>query len=527
MMHRHWPYVARVGILVAAYFGSGKLGLLLADVYGNVTPVWPTTGIALAAILLGGYRMWPGIAVGALLVNASTGVPLAAASGIALGNTLEAVSGAYLLHRVIGFRNPPERLQDVLGFALLAAGLSTMVSASIGVISLGLAGMIPWSECGEAWRVWWLGDAVGDLLVAPVLLTWEGTPRLSGRPFRIAAEAGAVLLGVATVGQLMLGGWVATPGAPYLLLYALFPFLLWAALRFGQHGAATATLLLSSMAIWGTMRGLGPFGGGTLTERLTLLQTFIAVVAVTFQVLSAAITRRNRMEETLRQEAARLQTLSRRLVQVQEDERRHLARELHDELGQVLTGLKLTLEMNARAGRTGEARTSLGNAQALVDGLIAQVQDMALQLRPAMLDELGLLPAVLWHLEQYTAQTNVRVTLEHRGLDRRFAADLETAAYRIVQEALTNAARHARVSDVTVRLWSTDDTLGVQVLDQGDGFDAEAALAAGTSSGLSGMRERAALLGGQLTVESAPDAGTRVTAELPLDGRPATREQRT
>ncbi len=527
MMHRHWPYVARVGILVAAYFGSGKLGLLLADVYGNVSPVWPTTGIALAAILLGGYRLWPGIALGAFLVNASTGVPLAAAFGIAVGNTLEAVSGAYLLHRVIGFRNPPERLQDVLGFALLAAGLSTMVSASIGVASLGLAGVVPWADYGAAWWVWWLGDAMGDLVVAPMLyLTWQGWPPISRRRLWFAAEAGALLLCLVTAGRLIFSGWIATPGAIYLLPYAVFPFLMWAALRFGQYGAATATLVMSGIAIWGTVQGLGPFAGGTLTERLTLLQTFMAVVAVTFQVLAVAITERNRVEEALRQEAARLQTLSHRLVEVQEAERRHLARELHDQVGQELTGLKLTLEMSTRAGRADEAKISLGKAQGLVDDLIARVQDMALHLRPAMLDELGLLHTLLWHFEQYTAQTNVHVTLEHRGLDRRFAPDLETAAYRIVQEALTNAARHASVSDVTVRLWATQDTLGVQILDQGKGFDAEVA-PAGTSSGLAGMRERATLLGGELTVESAPDAGTRVTAEFPLDDRPGMRGQRT
>jgi signal transduction histidine kinase len=528
MMHRHWPYAARVGILVAAYFGSGKLGLLLADVYGNVTPVWPTTGIALAAILLGGYHLWPGIALGAFLVNASTGVPLAAVFGIAVGNTLEAVSGAYLLHRVIGFRNPPERFQDVLGFALLAAGLSTMLSASIGVASLGLAGVIPWTDYGAAWRVWWLGDAMGALVVAPMLyLTRQGWPRISGRRLRFAAEAGALLLCLVTASRLIFSGWIAALSAHYLLPYAVFPFFMWAAVRFGQYGAATATFVASGMAIWGTVQGLGPFTGGTLTERLTQLQIFMAVAAVTFQVLAVAITERNRLVVALRQEAERLQTLSHRLVEVQEAERRHLALELHDQVGQVLTGLKITLEINARGGCTGEAKTSLGEAQALVDGLIAQVQDMALQLRPTMLDDLGLLPTLLWHLDQYTAQTNMRVTLKHSGLDRRFAPELETAAYRIVQEALTNAARHARASDVTVRLWSTQDTFCIQIEDQGQGFDVGATLAAGTSSGLAGMRERTALLGGQLTVESASGAGARVTAEFPLDSRVETRKKRT
>ncbi len=163
-----------------------------------------------------------------------------------------------------------------------------------------------------------------------------------------------------------------------------------------------------------------------------------------------------------------------------------------------------------------EVTASLGEAQALVNELMALVRDLSLDLRPAMLDDLGLLPTLLWHFERYTAQTSVCVTFKHSGLEGRFAPEVETAAYRIVQEALTNVARHAGVSEVTVRLWADQDTLGVQIEDQGTGFDPEAALAASATTGLAGMRERAVLLGGQLTVESAPGAGTHVTAELPL-----------
>jgi signal transduction histidine kinase len=130
---------------------------------------------------------------------------------------------------------------------------------------------------------------------------------------------------------------------------------------------------------------------------------------------------------------------------------------------------------------------------------------------------LGLLPALLWHFDRYTAQTNMRVTFKHSGLQRRrFAPEVETAAYRIVQEALTNVVRHAGVSEVTVRLWADQDRLGVQIEDRGTGFDPEAALATSATTGLAGMRERAVLLGGQLMVESAPGAGTHLTAELPL-----------
>jgi signal transduction histidine kinase len=153
-----------------------------------------------------------------------------------------------------------------------------------------------------------------------------------------------------------------------------------------------------------------------------------------------------------------------------------------------------------------------------------RVDNLSLDLRPAILDDLGLLPALLWHFERYTAQTNVCVTFRHSGLEgRRFASEVETAAYRIVQEALTNVARHADVSEVMVRAWADQDVLAVQIEDQGAGFDLEATLAAGETTGLAGMRDRAVLLGGKLTVESAPGTGTRVTAEFPLDGYPLER----
>lgn len=232
------------------------------------------------------------------------------------------------------------------------------------------------------------------------------------------------------------------------------------------------------------------------------------------------ITAHKRADEALREYAERLQTLSRRLVEVQEAERRHLALELHDEIGQLLTGLKLSLEMSARSSADG-AKANLGKAQALANDLMARVRQLSLDLRPTMLDDLGLIPALLWHFERYSDLTHVQVVFRHIGLEgRRFAPDVETTTYRMVQEALTNVARHARVSEVTVRLWADQEMLSVQIEDRGAGFDSEAALAINASSGLSGMRERARLLGGQLTVESSPGEGTCVTVELPL-GSPA------
>jgi signal transduction histidine kinase len=208
-------------------------------------------------------------------------------------------------------------------------------------------------------------------------------------------------------------------------------------------------------------------------------------------------------------------------MEVQESERRNIALELHDEIGQLLTALKLTLEMGARVP-VGEVGASLNQAQALVNDLMARVRKLSLDLRPAMLDDLGLLPALLWHLEHYTAQTQVRVNFKHSGLEkRRFAPDVETAAYRVVQEALTNIARHAQVEEATVRLSTHQHTLLIEVEDRGNGFDVESVLAASGTSGLAGMRERAVLMGGRLTVDSRPGIGTRLTAELSIADSPA------
>lgn len=227
------------------------------------------------------------------------------------------------------------------------------------------------------------------------------------------------------------------------------------------------------------------------------------------------ITRRKHAEESLRDYTQRLKSLSRRLMEVQEVERRNIALELHDEIGQLLTGLKLTLEVSTRVPPE-EVGGSLGQARTLVNDLMMRVRNLSLDLRPAMLDDFGLLPTLLWHIEHYTAQTKIRVNFKHSGLEkRRFTPEVETAAYRLVQEALTNVARHANVQEATVRLWTLHRTLSIEVEDSGKGFDPDSVMASETS-GLAGMRERAILLGGQLKIDSRVGGGTRLIAELSI-----------
>jgi len=220
----------------------------------------------------------------------------------------------------------------------------------------------------------------------------------------------------------------------------------------------------------------------------------------------------------------RLRALSRRLVEVQEAERRHITRELHGEIYQLLAGAQMTLGLSKRLPPD-QVRPKLDESLALVNEVMRRVSEMSLDLHPPLLDDLGLLPALLQLFNRFTNRTQVRVAFRHAGLERRFVPEVEIAAYRIVQEALANVARHTSETQASVQLSVEGDVLSVVVEDEGEGFDLEAVLSSGSAAGLTGMHERAGALGGELTIFSAPGSGTRVVARLPAGdaGLPADR----
>ncbi|MEA2351719.1 MAG: hypothetical protein QOJ14_133 [Thermoleophilaceae bacterium] len=292
-------YVARVLLIGGAYFASAKLGLALAYAQGNVTAVWPPTGIALGAIVIWGYRFWPGVALGALLANATTDVPALTTLGITVGNTLEAVCGAALLAR-FDFRPALSRVRDVFTLVVCAAVISTTVSATVGNLSLLAGGAIDADRFGFFWRLWWLGDMGGDLLVAPVLLliaTRVAWPKLTRSS---TLEAAVLAVAVAAVSVLAL-----SPATP--LAFLAFPALVVAALRFRQLGAAVASLIVASVAVWITARGHGPFAGGGQDENLLESQLFCGVGALTALLLAAVLTERKHAEDAYRSVAETLQ----------------------------------------------------------------------------------------------------------------------------------------------------------------------------------------------------------------------------
>lgn len=287
-----WPYLMHVALLVALYVGTAKLGLSLHAVGGFATAVWPPTGLALVALVLGGYRLWPGIALGAYLVNVWAGAPLLVAAGMALGNTFEALLGAAFLRHVVRIRPALDRLRDVAGL-VGAALLSTLVSATVGATSGWLGGVIATDVYDKAWRTWWLGDMNGDLVVAALLLTWSTRPKTIVLSRRLLEGAG-LLLTVVTLGLLVFTRSMATDIIDFS--YLIFPVLIWAALRFGPPGASATTVVVSSLAIWGTAHGGGPFVSGTFHENVLALQTFMSIVAGTVLVLAAVVAERKRAE---------------------------------------------------------------------------------------------------------------------------------------------------------------------------------------------------------------------------------------
>ncbi len=303
--------VTLVAILAITYILGGKLGLKLAFINEYATAIWPPTGIALAALVLGGYRLWPGVLIGAFVVNLTTGdfsvSRMMVSVAIAGGNTLEALLGAYLVNRYAHGARAFDRAPDVFVFTVLAI-ITATVSATVGVTSLLLAGLAKWVNASDTWLTWWIGDAGGDLVFAPALILWvtEWRSRWTHGPAN--------------------GSW-SVDGLPFLLFLSVFtdvfssgpahlalaivciPPLMWVAFHLGQREAATAMLLLSCIAVWGATHGLR-IGQDSRAEVLLEVQAYLAITSVMVLAVAAEVSERRRHElgqehlaETLREQA--------------------------------------------------------------------------------------------------------------------------------------------------------------------------------------------------------------------------------
>ena len=284
-------------LVTGSYLAAAKLGIHLNVSHGVITPVWAPSGISLAALFLLGLRYWPAVALGAFLANVTSDVSAAVAAAIAVGNTLEAVLGAAVVRR-FGVRPELDRVRAVIVLTAGAALLSTALAATNGVTVLTIAGEKQ-DTYGTAWVLWWFGDAVGDLMVAPLLLVFSTLRRLRLSLARVAEGAALVVaLGGVSAFVFLGGGW----RYPYLM----FPLLLWAALRFQALGAATASFLVGALGTWGAVAGDVPVGVDTATERVQVIQALFALVAVSLLVVGATLAERGASSDALAQTASRL-----------------------------------------------------------------------------------------------------------------------------------------------------------------------------------------------------------------------------
>jgi PAS domain S-box-containing protein len=300
-------YLAQTTIVFAAYFVAGKLGQATTNIRSsNLGPVWPAYGVALAAILLCGYQVWVGIAVAAFLVAFLSPVPLMAAVGQAAGATLAALVGAFLLRRIAKFRPSMSRLRDALALIVFGGLASAMVSATIGVSVLYETHVQAYSSLSSAWLIYWLGDSTGVLLMTPLLMTAHDLLRI--RPRARIGEFSVLLLLLTATSFIVFGDLPLIPVKLHVLAFAVLPFVMWAAIRFGVSGAALSTLFVATIATVETALGSGPFAANTPFTNAVLLDVFFAVLSVSSMTLAAVIAEREQgereREQLVRKQAA-------------------------------------------------------------------------------------------------------------------------------------------------------------------------------------------------------------------------------
>jgi signal transduction histidine kinase len=485
----------QIFIVFVAYFLAGKLGQATGNIRsGNIGPVWPAFGVALAGVLAYGPRVWPGIAVSAFLIAFQSPVFVFAAIGQSAGATSAAVIAGAALRRISGFEPTLARLRDAVAFIGIAF-VGALVSASIGTASLYFAGATGYAGLSTTWLIYFLGDATGAWLVTPVVFTLPSL--LPFKSTRSALVFVGLITAIVTLCVVVFGGLPLARFEVRLMTFAVLPLVMWAAIGFGVGGASLSVLLIAAIATLTTALGAGPFVGANAFFAALRLEVFFSVLAFTGLTLGAMIAERDEAHAL----AERL-NLGRRLLEAQEQERQRIARELHDDICQRLSMVALKL--------TGSARL-----QQEVSEIASDVQALSHELHSSRIELLGIAAAMRNFCAEFAIQQKAAVDFESDNLPSALRSDTSLCLYRILQESLQNAAKHCGTLAFEVRLWSAAGEIHLRVADRGKGFDVSAARR-GQGIGLASMDERVKLVGGRLSIESRPNAGATIYAIVPM-----------
>lgn len=510
--------------LFLVFAGVGRLVLVLEPVSGIAALVWPSSGIALAAVLLRGYGLLPAVFLGSVVVTATAKMPPLVIAMVALGNTLEVGLASYAVRRFAGYRGSFDSLRHVTGL-VVAATLATLVCAMICTSGLALGGIVSTGMAWRTWRAWWLGNLLGDLIVTPLVLSWA-----SLRGFRISP---ARLFEAAALGVVLVGASIAILFRedieyPFDNPYLFFPLFIWAAHRFGLRGASTATAIVSVFAIWATIQGTGPFVQRTLARSLLALQTFLGCAALTPLFVAGAVADR----------AAAVRVRDEFLAVAGHELRTPLAAMLMQ-----VESLQRALTRNPNipvADRLAKVANSGRRLERLVDQLldVTRITAGRLRLEPELVDLAELVRDVVARFADTSAKVRspIAVTAE---TDVRGCWD-RTRIDQVVTNLIANALKYGRGRPVEVELHMDRDAV-LRVTDHGIGIGEdiqerifqkfERAVATrefgGFGLGLWITRQIVEASGGKIDVRSDRDRGAVFTVRLPLEQRLPCAEEKT
>jgi len=475
MNPRKIPTLPAIGALALIYFVAGKLSLQLAFLHKSASPVWPPAGIALAALLVLGFRVWPALFVGAFLVNLTTLGNIWTSLGIASGNTLEALCGAWLVNRFAGGARVFDRPQDVFKFAL-AALIGTTVSPTFGVSSLAVGGFAQWSSYWPVWLTWWLGDASGVLVIAPLLLLWSVPATQRKWNQKQVLEVSVLLLLLVVLAETVFGGWLPISARNYPISFICGPIVIWTAFRFTPRETATGIFILSAIAIWGTLNGFGPFILQSENQSLLMLQLWTAALTITAMAIAAAITERNRTQVALEQQKDAVEAANR----TKDNFLAMLSHELRTPLTPVMAALD-TLE--ADGSRSSGSKNSLAMIRRnvelesqLIDDLLdlTRIAKDKLQLRFGPLDSHEVITNVVEicrpeaQARNLTLQLNLRAGAHHVLGD---AAKYQQIVWNLLKNAIKFTAENG---EITISSSNPEpQLLAIAVHDTGIGIEPE------------------------------------------------------
>jgi len=535
------------------YLISAKLGLSLAESTKQVTTVWPPTGIALVTLYLLGYRYWPAVAVGAFLANLLTQESLVVAAFIAAGNTLEALAGAFLLRRYARFKTSLDSIDAVLALVIFAAFASTLISATIGTTTLSLGGLINWHGYPAVWTRWWVGDMMGDLILAPLLFVLLGRrfwSCLTERPLEAAA-----LLATTLVTTNFIFMTSATQGSQqFPLPYLTFPLTIWAALRFREVGAVTTTFIITSAALLATLHHQGPFASnGSVEVNIIFLYIFIGVVAITSMVLAAAVAERLETEKALLSQAKDLAVAKNRALRsaarqrVTDKQKDQLVSMASHELKTPLTSTKLFTDILQRHLKqtpgSQQAREYTSRISQGLDRLTKLTGDLIdvnrsrsgkLKLDKKLVDIDDLIEKAVTDMQLTTKKHTLHLQLRSQ---QSIEAD-EVRVRQVMINLLNNAIRHApKGSEINVSSTTESPNLVVKIHNSGPHIPKKEQAKIFQPFYQFGTRRTRGQMGlglyicqqiidlhrGKIWVESQPKAGATFAFSLPIKavgGRP-------